>query len=78
MQNGGEKLKKVFSVATPVIYDDSLHITEVEHLVEYLQSLASFKAVLDLPVDKIREIITAHVVDGAIDLPKEYGTFACR
>ncbi|MBR5637073.1 MAG: class I SAM-dependent methyltransferase [Pseudobutyrivibrio sp.] len=78
LQNGGEKLKKQFKTATPIVFEDSLHVTEIEHLVEYLQSLASFKAVLDLPVEKIREILTSHFVDGAIDLPKEYGTFACQ
>ena len=44
---------------------------------EYLRSLASFKAVIDLPVPKIRDILKEHAVDGAIDLPKEYGMFIC-
>ena len=71
-------MQKEFNEAKAIVFEDSLHITEMEHLVEYLQSLAAFKAVLDLPVEKIREILSAHFVDGAIDLPKEYGTFACQ
>ena len=59
-------------------YEDSLHVTETEDLVEYLLSLSSFKAVIDLPVQKIRDILKEHTVDGAIDLPKEYGMFICR
>ncbi len=78
MQNGAEKLHRSFDEVTPVFYEDSLHITNPEDLVTYLRSLASFKAVLDLPEEKIREILAEHTVDGAIDLPKDYGMFICR
>ena len=78
MQNGAEKLRDSFEDITPIFYEDSLHITETEDLVEYLRSLASFKAVIELPVQRIRGILKEHTVDGAIDLPKEYGMFICR
>ena len=78
MSNGKEMLDRYFEEIIPVFYEDSLHVTEAEDLVEYLRSLASFKAVIDLPVQKIRDILNEHVTDGAIDLPKEYGMFICR
>ena len=78
MQNGKEILGRSFEEIIPAFYEDSLHITEAEDLVEYLQSLASFKAVINLPVQKIRDILKEHATDGAIDLPKEYGMFICR
>ena len=78
MQNGKGILGRCFEEIVPVFYEDSLHITETEDLVEYLRSLASFKEVIDLPVEKIRDIIKEHTADGAIDLPKEYGMFICR
>ncbi len=78
MQNGKEILGRSFESVTPVFYEDSLHITDTEDLVEYLRSLASFKAVIDLPVQRIRDILKEHTADGAIDLPKEYGMFICR
>ena len=78
MSNGKEMLDRYFEEIIPVFYEDSLHVTEAEDLVEYLRSLASFKAVIDLPVQKIRDILGEHVTDGAIDLPKEYGMFICR
>ena len=78
MQNGEGKLKKYFSEVTPVHYEDSLHITDINHLVEYLGSLTSFKSVMNLPVQKIEEILSGHAVNGAIDLPKDYGMFECR
>ena len=54
------------------------YITEIDDLMTYLRSLASFKAVLDLPEQKIRDILEKHAVSGAIDLPKDYGMFICR
>ncbi len=78
MQNGGAVLGKSFADVKTVFYEDSLHVTDVEDLVEYLKSLASFKAICDLPVDKIREILKEHIEDEAVDLPKEYGMFICQ
>ena len=78
MQNGAEKLLGVFEDVTSYCYEDSLHITEMEDMVAYLRSLVSFKSVFDLPEQKIRDILSEHTVDGAIDLPKDYGMFACR
>ena len=78
MQNGKEILGGFFENITPAFYEDALHVTETEDLVEYLRSLAAFKAAIDLPVQKIRDILNEHTVDGAVDLPKEYGMFICR
>ena len=78
MQNGTEKLHVAFDDVTPLFYEDSLHITEIEDLVTYLRSLSTFKTVLDLPEQKIRDILLEHEVGGAVDLPKDYGMFICR
>ncbi len=78
MQNGAAKLHESFGDVSSIIYDDSLCITEIEDLVEYLRSLSSFKAVLDLPEQKIRDILADHMKGGTIELPKEYGMFICR
>ena len=76
MQNGAEKLLGVFEDVTSYCYEDSLNVTEMEDMVAYLRSLVSFKSVFDLPEQKIRDILSEHTVDGAIDLPKDYGMFA--
>ena len=78
MQNGVARLQTAFNDVTPLFYEDSLHITETEDLVAYLRSLTSFKSVLSLPEQKIRDILAEHVSGGAIDLPKDYGMFICR
>ena len=78
MQNGKEILSGSFADITPLFHEDALHVMKADDLVEYLRSLASFKAVLDLPVQKIREVLKEHTAGGTIDLPKEYGMFICR
>ena len=50
-------------------YEDSLHITDIEELIKYLQSLTSFKAIKDFPIKKVREILETHSNNGVIDLP---------
>ena len=78
MQNGEQILKTAFSVVEARFYDDSLHITDIEELIKYLQSLTSFKAIQDFPLKKVREILETHSNNGVIDLPKEYGMFIAR
>ena len=78
MQNGTEKLHVAFDDVTPLFYEDSLHITDIEDLVTYLRSLSTFKTFLNLPEQKIRDILLEHEVGGAVDLPKDYGMFICR
>ena len=78
MQNGEQKLKEVFTNVEANFYEDSLHITNIEDLTDYLRSLVSFKAIIDLPSDRIHEILMRHSCNGTIELPKEYGMFVCR
>ena len=78
MQKGEQILKKAFSVVEARFYEDSLHITDIEELIKYLQSLTSFKAIQDFPLKKVREILETHSNNGVIDLPKEYGMFIAK
>ena len=78
MQNGAQKLKTAFSEIEARIYKDSLHITDIDDLVSYLTSLASLKALNDVPVERLKGIIAGHAVNGVVDLPKEYGMFIAR
>ena len=78
MQNGEQKLKEAFTNVEANFYEDSLHITNIEDLTDYLRSLVSLKAIIDLPSDRIHEILMRHSCNGTIELPKEYGMFVCR
>ena len=78
MQNGEQKLKEAFTNVEAKFYEDSLRITNIEDLTDYLRSLVSLKAIIDLPSDRIHEILMRHSCNGTIELPKEYGMFVCR
>ena len=78
MQNGEELLRTAFSDIEAEFYQDSLHVTNIDDLVDYLRSLASLKALNDIPLEKLKAIITEHSVNGVVDLPKEYGMFIAK
>lgn len=78
MQNGEQILKAAFANVKAKFYEDSLHITNIDDLLNYLRSLVPFKAITDLPSERIREILMRHSCNGTIELPKEYGMFVCR
>ena len=78
LQNGKAALSRHFSDIDTLRYEDSLRITRVEDLAAYIKSLVSLKAIGDLPDAKILEILNAHVEDGVLTLPKEYGMFIAR
>ena len=78
MQNGEHILKEAFTNIEANFYEDSLHITNIDDLTDYLRSLVSLKAIIDLPSDRIHEILMRHSCNGTIELPKEYGMFVCR
>lgn len=78
MDNGKEKLLTQFKNVTALHYEDSLHVTNIDDLVGYLLSLASLHGIGQLPKEKIYEVVKAHEVNGAIDLPKDYGMFVAR
>ena len=78
MQNGEQILKTAFTNIEAKFYQDSLHITNIDDLVDYFLSLVSLKAIIDLPSERIHDILTQHSCDGKIELPKEYGMFICR
>ena len=78
LQNGGEALGKEFSDVKALVYEDSLHVTNIDDLAEYLQSLKALHGIGQMPKEKILEMLRAHEISGAIDLPKEYGTFVAK
>lgn len=77
LQNGIEILSKSFSQIDKLHYEDSLHVTEIKDMVEYIKSLPSINMNSKISYERIREIVTSHAVDGVIDLPKDYGMFVC-
>ena len=53
-------------------------MSDIDDPVNYPGSLASLKALNDIPPERMKEIIMEHAVNGAVDLPKEYGLFIAK
>lgn len=75
LQNGYEILGKVFSKVEKLEYVDSLQVTEVDDMVEYIYSLSSMMPLRNVPKQEIKNILLQHTSDGILNVPKEYGMF---
>ena len=78
LQNGAEKLSPYFTEIKRDLYEDALLVTEVEDLVDYIFSLTGMTDLRRLPRETVREVLSRHMVDGVLRIPKEYGMFIAR
>ncbi len=79
LQNGREKLRPFFSQIEQDLYEDALHVTDVEDLVDYIFSLTGMTELRKLPRETVREVLSRHMIEGVLRIPKEYGMFiACK
>lgn len=75
LQNGREILSDVFSKVEKLDYADSLAVTNVDDMVEYIHSLSSMTSLNRVPKQQIRDRLMQHLTDGVLIVPKEYGMF---
>ena len=78
LQNGEGCLKVLFEHVERREYEDSLAVTRIEDLVDYIYSLSSMTALSQMNRDEICDVLTKEMVDGVLHVPKEYGMFICR
>ena len=78
LQNGKEILEPFFSNVQRLNYEDSLAVTEIDDLIEYIYSLSSMTTLSSVPKEEIREVLAKHMENGVLRVPKEYGMFCCR
>lgn len=78
LQNGEEKLRAVFSDVQRCLYEDSLEVTDVDDMVDYIYSLTGMTDLQKLPRNEIRLILEKNMRDGILHVPKEYGMFIAR
>ena len=78
LQNGKEALSPFFTDVERDLYEDSLAVTEVEDLVDYVFSLSGMTDLRSLPRDTVRSVLASHMKDSVLTVPKEYGMFVCR
>lgn len=75
LQNGDEILGKFFSKVEKLEYVDSLRVTEVDDMVEYIYSLSCMMPLRNVPKQDIKNILLQHTSDGILNVTKEYGMF---
>ena len=75
LQNGYEILSKSFSKVERLEYIDSLAVTYVDDMVDYIYSLQSMTSLSNGPKNEIREILLQNMTNGILNVPKEYGMF---
>ena len=78
LQNGSGLLKQVFQEVTKLEYADSLAVTDLDDMVEYIYSLAGMTALSAVPRQEIKSILARHTVNGVLHVPKEYGMFIAK
>lgn len=75
LQNGSNFLESIFRHVERTDYPDALAITDLEDMVNYIYSLSSMTALNRVPRDDVKEILSHHMIDGVLMVPKEYGMF---
>lgn len=75
LQNGEEILKNHFDKVHKLEYKDSLAVTDVNDMVDYIYSLPSMTSLASIEKDKISSILQKNMKNGVLEVPKEYGMF---
>ena len=78
LQNGKQILAEYFSSIEMLEYMDSLEITNIEDILDYLYSLTSMTGINSISRNVVKKVLEQNMVDGILNVPKEYGMFVCR
>ncbi|MCI8825940.1 MAG: methyltransferase domain-containing protein [Lachnospiraceae bacterium] len=78
LQNGYKILKKHFSDVKRLDYEDSLAVTDINDILDYLYSLTNITSIAELKRKDLKGILERKMVNGILNIPKEYGMFICR
>lgn len=78
LQNGSAQLAEHFAQVDIMRRPDALDVTDLSDLIAYLRSMAGMTVLADIPDARLTEVFTAHMKDGVLSLPKEYGLFICK
>lgn len=78
LQNGHDILKKHFSIVQRFDYEDSLAVTDIDDMLDYIYSLKNMSSVTELAREDIKEVLEKNMVDGVLNVPKENGMFICQ
>lgn len=75
LQNGYSILSKVFSKVEKIEYIDSLAVTNMDDMVDYIYSLSGMVSLSSVPRQEIKDILKNNTTNNILNVPKEYGMF---
>lgn len=78
LENGLAQLEPYFSEVHIERYIDSLAVTDMDDLMEYIYSGITFKNECKLSSDEVKKILTRHMKNGILNLPKDPGMFVAK
>ena len=78
LQNGYGILKKYFSHIQKLVYEDSLAVTNVYDMLNYIYSLTGMSSISKLDRQTLKRILEKEMINGVLNIPKEYGMFICK
>lgn len=78
LQNGTAQLQEQFTDVRIMRREDALDVTDLSDLIIYLRSMQGMTVLADIPDEALLDVFKAHMKDGVLSLPKEYGLFICR
>lgn len=78
LQNGADILGQKFSSVQRLDYKDSLAVTNLDDIIDYLFSLAGMTTLNQLPREEIKQAFQKHMTGEVLHVPKEYGMFISK
>ena len=78
LQNGKSQLQAFFSDVRRYDYQDALAVTDAEDMADYMFSLPGLTRLRQLPRETVVSVLKAHMVEGVLHVPKEYGMFVSK
>lgn len=78
LENGAKQLEPYFSKVEIERYRDSLEVTNIDDLMEYIYSGITFKNACKMSRDEVRNKLLGCMEDGVLKLPKDPGMFVAE
>lgn len=75
LQNGQDLLERKFEHVQKLEYQDSLEVTNIEDMMEYIDSLSDMTTLSSVNRENIKITLEQNMVNGILIVPKEYGMF---
>lgn len=77
LQNGKELLEAKFADVQRLEYVDSLEVTNIDDMVDYIYSLSGMTTLSSIKRESVKTVLEQNMENGVLSVPKEYGMFIC-